>query len=228
MHRVQKLLNNYGYCSRRRAEELIRQRRVLINGRVISLGDKANQDDQIFVDGKLIKKEKKIYLMFNKPSGCITALRDKKFKTVMDYLNLKERVFPVGRLDYHTSGLLLLTNDGDFANKIMHPRYNLNKTYLVGLDKAINEREIRLIETGLKLEDGKTGRVKVKKRKSDLLEVTMHEGKNRIIRRIFEKLDFKLKFLSRLKVGDLSMGDLQPGEYRNLTEKDRKKIFKTN
>ena len=123
MHRVQKLLSNYGYCSRRKAEEIIKQGRVRVNDKLITIGDKASEEDKIYVDDKLVEKEKKVYLMFNKPVKCVTALNDNKFKTVMDYIKIKERVFPIGRLDYLTSGLLLLTNDGDFANKIMHPRY---------------------------------------------------------------------------------------------------------
>lgn len=225
MHRVQKLLSNSGYCSRRKAEELIKQGRVTVNGRVISIGDKASADNKIYVDGKLIKRQRKIYLMFNKPQGCLTALKDKKLKTIMDYIKLEQRVFPIGRLDYNTSGLLLLTNDGDFANNILHPRYKITKTYLAGIDKPISRREITLIETGIELEDGKTSPAKVKKHNPTLLEVTIHEGKNRILRRIFEKLGFKVKSLKRIKTGNLTIGDLKPGKYKPLTKKDKERIF---
>ena len=225
MYRVQKILTNYGYCSRRKAEELIKEGKVRINGRPISLGDKACEGDKIFVDGELIKQQKKVYLLLNKPLGCVTALKDKKFKTVMDYINLKERVFPIGRLDYNTSGLLLLTNDGDFANNILHPRFETRKTYLVGIDRPISKRKISLIEAGVELKDTKAGPGKVKKIKSTLLEITIHEGKNRILRRIFAKLGFKVKFLRRIKIGSLGLGDLKPGRYMTLTEKDRKKLF---
>lgn len=225
MPRVQKLLTNYGYCSRRKAEELIKKGRVGVNGRPISLGDKASESDKIQVDGKVIKKQRKVYLLFNKPLGCLTALKDEKFKTVMDYINLKERVFPVGRLDYNTSGLLIFTNDGDFANNILHPKFEAEKTYLVGIDKPVSKKKISLIEAGVELEDGKTGPGKIKKIKTTLLEVTIHEGKNRILRRIFAKLGFKVKFLRRIKIGNLSLGDLKPGRYRTLTEEDRKKLF---
>ena len=225
MHRVQKLLNNYGYCSRRRAEELIKQGRITVNDKVISIGDKASRDDKICVDGRLIREQEKIYLVFNKPSGCVTALRDKRFKTVMDYIKLKQRVFPIGRLDYNTSGLLLLTNDGDFANDIMHPRNEINKTYLVRINRPINEREIALIKTGVVLEDGKTGLVKVKRHNPTLLEITIHEGKNRIVRRIFEKFGFKVTFLKRIRIGNLGIEGLRPGKYRPLTKRDKDKIF---
>ena len=228
MHRVQKLLNNYGYCSRRKAEELIREGKVTVNDRVVSLGDKASEDDKIYVDGKLIRIQTRVYLMFNKPLGYVTALRDEKFNTVMDCIKLKERVFPIGRLDYNTSGLLLLTNDGDFANEIMHPRYRVNKTYLIGIDKPIRDREVRLIRSGVKLADGRTSPARVKKRNLTMLEVTIHEGKKRIVRRIFEKLGFKVRLLKRIKIGNLNLGDLGLGRYRHLTKADKQKIFETS
>ncbi|MFH1578033.1 MAG: pseudouridine synthase [Candidatus Omnitrophota bacterium] len=225
MQRVQKLLSNYGSYSRRKAEELIKQGRVIVNQRVISIGDKASPGDKIYVDSKLIKKQKAIYLMLNKPLGCITALKDKKFKTIMHYIKVEERVFPIGRLDYNTSGLLLLTNDGNFANRILHPRYEIKKTYLVGIDKPISADEIASIESGLTLKDGKTKPIKAKKHNSVLLEITTHEGKNRIVRRIFEKLGFKVKFLKRIKIGKLSIGGLKPGSHIALTKKDKEQIF---
>lgn len=196
----------------------------MVNNKLVSLGDKVSEDDKICVDGKPIKRQAKVYLMFNKPLGCVTASKDKKFRTVMDYIKTRQRVFPVGRLDYSTSGLLLLTNDGDFANNVMHPRYGIKKTYLVEIDKPIREREIRLVESGIHLEDGKTSPAKVKKQSPLLLEVVIHEGKKRIIRRIFEKLGFKVKSLKRIKIGGLNLGNLKPGEYTFLSESDKQKI----
>ena len=224
MHRVQKLLSNYGYCSRRKAEELIKEGRVKVNDKVISIGDKASEDDKLYVDGKAVSKEKRVYLMFNKPKRCVTALHDKHYKTVMDYIKVKERVFPIGRLDCDTTGLLLLTNDGDFANKIMHPSNEIKKTYVVEINKPITDKQISTIEKGVMLEDGKTSEAKVKKHDGTHLEIVIHEGKNRIIRRIFEKLGIKVLSLERVRVGDLSLGDLSLGEYRELTEKEKKKI----
>ena len=226
MHRVQKLLSNYGYCSRRKAEELIKEGRVKVNDKIITIGDKASEKDKIYVDGKLVGKERRVYLMLNKPLGCVTALKDKQYKTVMDYVKVKERVFPIGRLDYNTSGLLLLTNDGDFANKIMHPRYEVKKTYFVKIHKPITNREIELIENGVKLEDGKSAPAKIKKHGDTILEITIHEGKNRVVRRIFKKLDFKVVSLKRLRIGELSLGKLKEGKFRKLSEEDKKKIFK--
>jgi len=225
MHRVQKLLSNYGYCSRRKAEELIKAGRVKVNSKTITIGDKASYDDKIFVDGKQINKEKKIYMMFNKPLKCVTALKDSRHKTVMDYIKIKERIFPVGRLDYNTSGVLLLTNDGDFANSIMHPRYEINKTYIVEIDKPLVEHIKWKMEKGIKLEDEKTAPAHVRQLDDRLIEITIHEGKNRIIRRMLEELGYKVRSLERVKIGSLELGSLKPGKFRMLKKNDRKKIF---
>ena len=225
MYRVQKLLSNYGFCSRRKAEELIKAGKVKINNKVISIGDKAEESDKIYVDNKLVSPEKKVYIMFNKPLGCVTALTDPQYKTVMDFVKIKERIFPVGRLDYNTSGLLLLTNDGDFANNITHPSKETNKTYKVMINKPITNREISLIEDGLKIEGKKTAKSIIKKLGPALLEITIHEGRNRIVRKMFHKLDFTVVSLERIKVGNLELGDLKPGKYKELTKEERDMIF---
>tara|TARA_Y100000310_G_C20556922_1_gene751039 strand:+ start:440 stop:1120 length:681 start_codon:yes stop_codon:yes gene_type:complete len=225
MHRVQKLLSNYGYCSRRKAEKLIEEGRVKVNNKIISLGDKASDEDRITVDNKIVRQQKKVYLMFNKPTGCVTALRDEQYKTVMDYINIKERIFPIGRLDYNTTGLLLLTNDGDFANKIMHPSHEIKKTYLVEIQKPITNKLIKILESGVELDDGRTSPAKIKKLEPTILEITIHEGRNRIIRRMFKEFEFKVLSLERIRIGRLSLGGLKQGRYNVLTEKNRKKVF---
>lgn len=221
MDRVQKLLSSFGYCSRRKAEDLIAQGRVQVNGKTISLGDKASDDDKITVDGSEIKQQKKIYLMFHKPVGCVTALWDRRYRTIMDYVDIKQRIFPVGRLDYNTSGLLILTNDGDFANSIMHPRYEIKKTYLVGTDKPVSGSHIEMIRKGVKLQDGVTTEAQVSQPEPRLLEIQIHEGRNRIIRRIMKKLGYKIAFIKRTKIGRLELGDLGEGKYAALTEKQK-------
>ncbi|MFH1506475.1 MAG: pseudouridine synthase [archaeon] len=227
MHRVQKLISNYGYCSRRKAEELIIAGKVKVNGKVISIGDKASEDDKISVDGKIVKKEKKLYLIFNKPVGCVTALKDPEFMTIMSYVKVKERVFPVGRLDFNTSGLLLLTNDGDFSNSIMHPRYEIKKTYLANSYNNITDENIKSLEAGINLSDGKTRPAKIKKHSKTSIEITIHEGKQRIVRRMLGALGIKVKTLERIRIGKLELGKLEPGKYKELSEKDKEKIFET-
>lgn len=225
MERVQKILSNRGYCSRRKAEELIKQGRVKINNKVISIGDQATNKDKITVDDEPIDRPRRVYLLFNKPTGCVTALRDKQHKTVIDYIDIKERVFPIGRLDYDTSGLLLLTNDGDFANRVMHPRNEVKKTYQVKLNIPIRDQQIKELCLGIRLRDGKTRPAKVKKYDRKFLEVTIHEGKNQIIKRMFRKLGFRVKSLKRVAIGRLTLGKLKPGDYKELTKKELEKVF---
>ena len=225
MDRVQKLLSNYGYCSRRKAEELIDAGKVKVNGEVISLGDKASLDDEISVNGKVVKGDRKVYLIFNKPPGCVTAVKDEHDKTIMDYIRVKERVFPVGRLDKNSTGILLLTNDGEFANKIMHPRYEVTKTYQAKIDRPFNERDRRALERGVLLEDGKTAPAKVKVLAPDMVSIKIHEGKNRIIRGMLKKLGYKTFFLHREKIGKLGLGNLRPGKFRKMTPREKEMVF---
>jgi pseudouridine synthase len=224
-YRVQKLLSNYGYCSRRKAEELIQEGRVAVNGRIISIGDKASADDRIAVDGKVVRSRKKVYLMLNKPTGCVTALKDRQYRTVMDCIKIRERVFPVGRLDFNTSGLLLLTNDGDFSNNIIHPSKEITKTYLVQLDRPITNALLHRIRDGIDIDGKRTCKAKARKVCSDLIEITIHEGRNRIVRRMFSAIGFKVISLKRTRIGSLELGDLGVGRYRSLTEADKRLIF---
>lgn len=225
MERVQKLLSNYGYCSRRRAEELIEQGKVKVNGKIINLGDQASEKDEITVNGESIVKERKVYIIFNKPPGCVTALTDDRHKTVMAYIKVKERVFPIGRLDANTSGLLLLTNDGDFANRIMHPRNEINKTYLVSLDRQIKEADMDRVERGVFIGGRQTSPARLIKKKNRELEITIHEGMNRVVKKIFAVLGYKVITLKRVKIGKLYLGALKPGRFRHMTQIEKDKIF---
>jgi len=217
--RVQKIIANSGYCSRRKAEEFIEHRKVRVNGNIIKLGDKADiEKDEIYVDSFLIQKNKPVYIMLNKPKHYEVTLSTNVPKNVLDLIPIPERIFPVGRLDKNTTGLLLLTNDGDFANKITHPRYEKEKTYFVKLDKRIEDEDINIIEQGIRLKDGYL-RAKIKMYHRDQLEVTIHEGRKWIIKRMFFKLGYYVDELSRVKIGNLRM-DVKIGKWRYLTKRE--------
>lgn len=223
--RVQKIIANSGYCSRRKAEEFIEHRKVRVNGKIIHLGDKADIDnDEIYVGDTLIEKNRPIYIMLNKPKHYEATLSQDVERNVIDLIPIKERIFPVGRLDRNTTGLLLLTNDGNFANKVTHPRYEKGKTYFVKLDKRIEDRDIRQIEEGVRLADGYIkGTVKMYHR--DQLEITIHEGKKWIIKRMLFKLGYFVKELSRTRIGNLML-DVKIGKWRFLTQKEVDELMK--
>lgn len=230
--RLQKILAEMGITSRRKAEGLILEGRVTVNGRIATIGMKADlARDHIKVDGKLrIKPEPRVYLMFNKPRGVVTSLYDPEGRpTVKDFLKgIKYRAFPVGRLDYDSEGLLLLTNDGDFAHAVLHPSKKISKTYFVKVKGVIEEEEIEKLRAGIKLADGITAPAKAKRiRKTEnnsWLEITIHEGKKRQIRRMLEKIGHPVLKLKRLRIDGLEMGKLESGAYRYLTFEELNKI----
>ncbi len=218
--RVQKLIAASGLCSRRKAEGLIEEGRVTVNGVRIAIGACAAPADKIFVDGKPLPKLKMIYLALNKPKRTVTTLRDPKGrKTVVDVLNLDERVIPVGRLDYMTEGLLILTSDGEFANLLMHPRHGIEKEYHVRLDKPISLEDRDKIRRGVDCDEFVSAPARVRRigLSGRLVSITVHEGKNRLVRRILEQLGYKIFMLRRVRVGLLNLGDLAPGAWRRLT-----------
>lgn len=230
--RIQKILAQMGVASRRKAEELIIEGRVTVNGKVAAVGMKADPArDHIKVDGKLlIKPEPRIYLIFNKPSGVVTSLSEPEGRTtVKDFLKgIKYRVFPVGRLDYNSEGLLLITNDGDFAHRILHPSKKIPKTYAIKVEGIIDEDAIEKLRRGVRLEDGLTAPAKAKRiRKSEnnsWVEITIYEGRKRQVRRMLEKVGYPVIKLRRTAIGGLKLGDLKPGEMRHLTNEEIKKI----
>jgi 23S rRNA pseudouridine2605 synthase len=230
LERVQKTISNAGYCSRRNAEVLISDCKVKVNGKIIKLGDKADlEKDKIEVEGNILNsKPKKIYLMLNKPKFYVTTTKDPFCKkTVMDLIYEKERVYPVGRLDALTTGLLLLTNDGDFANKIMHPRYETKKTYLVTLNRPLLKSDMAQIEDGLSLPTLKTGHSKieyVEKASKNIISMTIHEGQNKEIKRIFKLFEYHIDELQRIAIKDLKL-DVELGRYRFLTQKEVDKLL---
>ena len=227
--RIQKIMAQAGIASRRKCEELIKKGLVKVNGRTAKLGDKADlSKDQVKVRGKPIKKEKRVYILLNKPRKVLCSVKDKfGKKTVIDLIGCKEKIFPVGRLDFDSEGLMILTNDGDFANRIIHPRYNIKKSYKVFLDKTIQENDIRSIRDGVKIDDRKVNVFDLRKLGQEV-EMSIHEGRKHIIKRLFGSLGYKVVGLKRTAIGGLKL-DLNVGEYA-FVEHDwlKKNIFMDN
>ena len=233
MIRLQKFIAECGVASRRKAEELILQGSVRINGRVVSeMGIKVGESDLVEVNGEVIKPEsKKVYILLNKPSGYVTTAKDQFGRpTVLDLLKgVQERVFPVGRLDYETTGLLILTNDGDFTHKMTHPKHEIKKTYLATIAGIPTEEEIVRFERGLEIEDYTTAPAKLRIISANIrdceVEVTIHEGKNRQVRKMCEAIGHPVLSLKRISLGELSLGNLAEGDWRELTQKEVKMLF---
>ncbi|KKO52031.1 pseudouridine synthase [Paenibacillus sp. DMB20] len=227
MERLQKIMAQAGIASRRKCEELILEGKVQVNGETVTaLGTKADPDEDIItVNGKPIKNEKKVYVMLNKPKGVITSASDPEGrKIVSDYLKgIKERVYPIGRLDYDTEGLLLLTNDGEFANLLSHPKYHVPKTYLATVKGVPHGTELDKLRAGIMLEDGMTSPAEVEYKdvdpdnKQSVISITIHEGRNRQVRRMFEAISHPVIRLKRISFGDLLLQNLKRGVYRHLT-----------
>ncbi len=232
--RLQKIIAEMGIASRRKAEEIILEGRVTVNGRIATIGMKADPTkDYIKVDGKLIVgNEKKVYLIFNKPRGVITSLDDPRGRpTVKDFLKgIKQRVFPVGRLDYDSEGMLLLTNDGDLAHAVLHPSKKISKTYLVKVKGFIEEEELNKLRTGIRIDRGVTAPAKVRwlrnTRNNSWIEMMIYEGKKRQIRRMFERLGHPVIRLVRTRINGIEMRGISPGTYRHLTADERKRMIK--
>lgn len=233
MERLQKVIARAGIASRRKAEELILEGKVKVNGKVVTeLGTKVSSSDKVEVNEIPIEKEEPVYFLLYKPRGVISSVKDEKGrKVVTDFFpELKERIYPVGRLDYDTSGLLLLTNDGEFANLLMHPRGEIEKVY-VAKTKGIPLREnMRKLEKGIELEDGKTAPAKVKmlsfdkRKQTAIIEIAIHEGRNRQVRRMFEAIGNDVIKLKRERYGFLTLEGLKAGDARELSPHEVKRL----
>ncbi|RJQ51849.1 MAG: rRNA pseudouridine synthase [Nitrospiraceae bacterium] len=232
--RLQKILAKCGIASRRKAEDMILEGMVTVNGAPAVLGMKADLErDHIKVRGKLIHTaEQKVYLMFYKPDKCLTTMSDSEGRaTVKDFLKgVKAHVFPVGRLDYNSEGLLVLTNDGDMAHAILHPAQKVPKTYLVKVDGFLEDKDKARLEKGIRLKDGMTAPAKVKKIKeteaNSWIEMTIYEGKKRQIRRMLEGVGHPVIKLKRTRINGLSLGRLEPGTFRHLTPEEIRRLKK--
>ncbi|HKI50450.1 MAG TPA: pseudouridine synthase [Geothermobacteraceae bacterium] len=224
--RLQKLIAQAGVASRRKAEEWIRRGEVTVNGQVASLGDSADPDlDRVEVQGqRLGSAEEKIYLLLNKPSGYVTSLNDPEGRSVVTDLlkNISVRVYPVGRLDLTTEGLLLLTNDGALAHQLMHPKHEIDKTYLVRVRGQLSREAIRQLEQGVLLEDGKTAPARVSQVRvvqgHSWFSLTIHEGRNRQVRRMCEAVGLPVSRLKRTGYAFLTLDRLPTGQYRFLSQ----------
>ncbi len=234
MERLQKVMAHAGVASRRKSEEIIAEGRVKVNGVVVTeMGTKVDPaQDTIEVDGEEIEKETKTYLKLYKPRGYVTTVNDPQGRqTVMDLIHgIDKRIYPVGRLDLDSSGLLLLTNDGDLTHKITHPSHELDKEYMVVVNGELSQDELKRFKNGIQLEEGETSPAKIEMVNQDpkntTYEVIIHEGMNRQIRRMFDRLGYEVVSLIRVRIGNISLGSLKPGEYRKLSSKELQDLLR--
>ncbi|MFD1471339.1 pseudouridine synthase [Companilactobacillus mishanensis] len=228
--RLQKAMADAGVASRRKSEELIAKGHVTVDGKTVTeMGIKVDNHNKIEVDGMPLKHEKKRYILMYKPRGVISAVKDDKDrKVITDFLkeDVEERVYPIGRLDYDTSGLILMTNDGEFANLLMHPRYHVEKTYIAKVQGFLSTEEIKKLEKGIQFKDYKSSPAKVKvmskdtKKNTSLVRMTIHEGHNHQVKNMFAAVKHPVTKLSREKYGFLTLDGLVSGKYRDLTRQE--------
>jgi len=231
--RINKFLSSLGIASRRAIDKYIEEGRIKVNGVIASTGIDVTEEDEIYIDNKKIETnriEEKVYFMLNKPLEVLSASSDDRGrKTVVDLIKTDKRIFPIGRLDYMTSGLILLTNDGELFNRLVHPKSEIYKKYYIKVFGEVKKEEIEELKKGVLLEDGKTLPAKVSGIKYDKNKTSMYisirEGRNRQIRRMIEKFGYKVLMLRREKIGELFLGDLKEGKYRELTKEEIEYLY---
>ena len=236
MERLQKFMSKCGVASRRKSEELIIEGKVKVNGIVVTeLGYKVSPSDFVEVNDKGISQEEKVYFLLYKPEGYITSTKDEKNrKTVLDLINTNKKIFPVGRLDYDTSGLLILTNDGDLTNILTHPKNDVEKLYSVKLKGVIKGEDIIKLSNGVFIDGIKTKKAKVKLKRYDnntkrsYVDITITEGRNHQVKNMFASLGYEVVKLKRKKYAFLDLNGLKKGEYRPITFKEVKKLYNIN
>lgn len=233
MERLQKIIAESGFTSRRKAEELILKGKVYVNGeKVTTLGTKASPSDIITIDGITLQKEDKVYFLLNKPRGIITSNSDDKGRTtVIDLIETDKRIYPVGRLDYDTTGLLILTNDGDLANILMHPNNKVAKKYVAKLNKSFAIEDFHKLKAGIVIDGTKCTptRLKIKSnnhnKDTSIIEITIVEGRNHIIKKLFLEMGYLVDKLTRVEYGFLTLDTMRSGDYRQLSIKEVKKLY---
>ena len=233
MERLQKVIAASGVCSRRKAEELIKQGKVIVNGKIVNeLGTKVSYSDTIEINGKNINQEEKEYILLNKPRGVVTTTNDEhKRKTVLDLVKTDKRLYPIGRLDYDTTGALILTNDGELANLLTHPKSHVNKTYVAKVKGLVNKSDILALRSGVKIDNYKTAPAGAriisydKKTDTSIVELTIHEGKNHQVKNMFDAINHEVLKLKRENISFLNLKGLKSGEYRYLNIKEVKKLY---
>ena len=233
MERLQKVIAASGVASRRKAEDLIVNGKVKVNGVLVTeLGTKVSSSDEIEVNGVVISKEDKEYYLLNKPRGVVTTTSDdKNRKTVVDLINTDARIYPVGRLDYDTTGVLILTNDGEFANILMHPKNKVEKVYMAKLEGIITGEAINKLKSGVVIDGVKVVPSRVKLRKVDpssntcIVQIIIHEGKNHQVKKMFSEVGYCVEKLKRERVAFFTLDKLKSGEYRKLTTKEVAKVY---
>ena len=231
--RLNKFIANNGDISRRTADEFIQQRRVTVNNITVDFPsyEVDTAKDKVRVDGELIKvRTTNLYIALNKPAGVVSTVSDDKRRpTVVDLVKVNQKIYPIGRLDFDSTGLILLTNDGDLADSLMHPKHEVDKTYLVKLSKPLDEKHRHLLEKGIMLDKRRTKPAVIKfasRHSFDRLYITIHEGRNRQIRRMFERFGYFVDKLERTQFGPVKLGTLQRGKWRYLTTEEVKKLKK--
>ncbi len=230
--RADKLLSSLGLCSRRGVEEYIKKHKVTSdNMRIIEHGQRIPFKGIIKIDGREIRKPKKVYYLLNKPKGIVSTASDEfRRKNVVDLIKTDDRIFPIGRLDRNTHGLLILTNDGSLTNMLIHPKYHIGKVYILKIKGQVSSNQLEKLEKGIELADGMTAPAKVNvlqiRKDGTFLELTIYEGRKRQIRRMCEEIKLNLVDLERVRFGNIELGDLKTGEYRELTGKEVEKLRK--
>ena len=227
--RLNKFMADCGHCSRREADRLINAGKVLVNGKVAEMGMRVTDDDKVMVDGKVLKREEKtILLIFNKPPGITCTVAKDDETNVVDYINYPKRVYPIGRLDKYSEGLLLLTNRGDLVNGIMRSRYGHEKEYIVTVDRVVDDELLRRLSSGVYLKelDVTTKPCKCQKVARNKMSMIITQGLNRQIRRMCEACGCRVTKLKRIRILDIKLGDLPVGEYREATEKELASVMK--